>query len=141
MNTYPNDNYGLPPQLTPHNPHKLTREQVGKNHRLLATTEIWDRQDCKMNIETWHYFRKIWDNSGWFGSLESFTYRVPIDFPLDIHPSIKTVEPKPESVVPKDPVSRLRLLINDLVNNTTCCKDLLLAVSLINALAEHFSED
>lgn len=98
MNTtsYPNDNFGLPPELTPHNPANLTREQVGKDYRLLATTEIWERPEQKIEIEKlegdWHSRNYGLDKTG--------TYRVPINHPLDPDPSLK----QPEWKLPDPPV-------------------------------------
>lgn len=102
MNTtaYPNDNFGLPPELTPHNPDNLTREQVGKDYRLLATTEIWERPMPSDHISVYLSFGKIWDMGSSFGSSEKFTYRVPINHPLDPDPSLK----QPEWKLPDPPV-------------------------------------
>jgi len=83
---YPNDNYGLPANYTPHNPDNLTREQVGEGFRLLATVEIWKRKGYKKHIHIW---RRKWDTDSWKGSGHLFTYRVPINTPLDINPELK----------------------------------------------------
>lgn len=84
---YPNDNFGLPAGYTPHNPDKLTREQVGEGFRLLAEVEIWHRFDFRLTIQLWN--GSSWDDNGWLGSASLTTYRVPINTPLDINPELK----------------------------------------------------
>lgn len=88
---YPNDNYGLPANYTPHNPDNLTREQVGEGFRLLATVEIWRRPgEGLAHIHRW--VKIHWSTLGWWGQITHCTYRVPINTPLDITPP---VEPYP----------------------------------------------
>lgn len=89
---HPNDNFGLPAGYKPHNPDNLTREQVGEGFRLLADVEIWEREGYRPNIGKWSVYDRIWreDNEGWMGSAVDYTYRVPINTPLDINPELKT---------------------------------------------------
>lgn len=86
---YPNDNFGLPAGYKPHNPDKLTREQVGEGFRLLADVEIWERSrgsGLDMNIAAWTTLNWEEGNYGWHATS---TYRVPINAPLDINPKLK----------------------------------------------------
>lgn len=85
---YPNDNFGLPAGYNPHNPDKLTREQVGEGFRLLATVEVWERPNLQDHISRWLF--ETWNHSGWFGQNDASTYRVPINTPLDINPELET---------------------------------------------------
>lgn len=85
---YPNDNFGLPAGYTPHNPDKLTREQVGEGFRLLADVEIWERLKLHEHISRW--WLGSWNHSGWSGQNYNATYRVPINTPIDINPELKT---------------------------------------------------
>jgi hypothetical protein len=85
---YPNDNFGLPAGYKPHNPDKLTREQVGEGFRPLADVEIWHRLDAFYNISAWAGTR--WGGNDYGGSWPSLTYRIPINAPLDINPELET---------------------------------------------------
>lgn len=84
---YPNDNFGLPAGYTPHNPDNLTREKVGKGYRLLADVEIWDRE-CYEHLSAQGWEHVAWCRGKWAGCDESYTYRVPINTPLDINPKL-----------------------------------------------------
>lgn len=89
---YPSDNFGLPAGYTPHNPDNLTREQVGEGFRLLADVEIWERGGYQPHVGKWSTFGNRWkeDDEGWMGHDTDYTYRVPINTPLDINPELKT---------------------------------------------------
>ena len=84
---YPNDNFGLPAGYTPHNPDKLTREQVGEGFRLLATVEIGYHREFSLDLSTWLEVK--WGTGGNYGCFLGKTYRVPINAPLDINPELK----------------------------------------------------
>lgn len=80
-------NFGLPFEYTPHNPDKLTPEQVGAGFRLLADVEIYKRGYGRFFPAIHRWEKTKWDSTSWKGSEIGYTYRVPADWPLDPDPA------------------------------------------------------
>lgn len=87
-------NFGLPEGVQPHNPHKLTPDQVGEGWRLMADSEIRESRDIDYSIQCWLY--GDWSRFGWAGNDPDSTYRVPADWPVDWG-SLAETKPAPKT--------------------------------------------